>query len=79
MLESLALRCATTFETDCQQEPRFLNLSEGHMTELLHSHQHPDYNKRIQALENLVKKLEKQIDKIQHKLKTHRHPHTHSH
>ena len=47
------------------------------MAEPRHSHQHPDYNKRIKTLEKLVAKLGKQVDDIQHKLKTHRHPHTH--
>jgi len=48
------------------------------MAEAGHSHQHPDYNKRIKTLEKLVKKLEKQVDEVLHRLKTHRHPHTHA-
>jgi len=50
----------------------------GDMTETGRSHRHPDYNKRIKTLEKLVKKLEKQIDEVQHRLKTHGHPHTHA-
>lgn len=42
-----------------------------------HSHQHPDYNKRIKALEKLVKKLDAQLHEVRQRLKTHRHPHTH--
>jgi len=49
------------------------------MAQPVHSHQHPDYNKRIKALEEQVKKLGKQLAEAQHKLKTHRHPHTHPH
>jgi ribosome-associated translation inhibitor RaiA len=49
------------------------------MATKVHSHQHPDYSKRITALEKLTKKLEKQLAGVQHKLRTHRHPHAHSH
>jgi ABC-type Fe3+-citrate transport system substrate-binding protein len=48
------------------------------MTISKHSHQHPDYNKRIKALEKLVKRLGKELGEIRKRLKTHRHPHIHS-
>jgi len=44
-----------------------------------HKHQHPDTNKRIQALEKQVARLTKDLGEVHKKLKTHKHPHTHSH
>jgi len=44
-----------------------------------HSHQHPDYSKRIHSLEKQVAKLTKALGDVQKKLKTHKHPHTHPH
>jgi hypothetical protein len=47
------------------------------MTASRQSHQHPDYNKRIKALEKLVKRLDKKLDEVHHRLKTHRHSRIH--
>ncbi len=42
-----------------------------------HSHKHPEVDHRVKALEAKTKKLEKAVRDLQHKLKTHGHPHTH--
>ena len=42
-----------------------------------HSHKHPEVEQRVKALEAKAKKLEKAVHDLQHKLKTHGHPHTH--
>jgi hypothetical protein len=42
-----------------------------------HSHKHPEVEHRVRALEAKTKKLEKAVRDLQHKLKTHDHPHTH--
>ena len=42
-----------------------------------HSHKHPEVEQRVKALEAKTKKLEKAVSGLQHKLKTHDHPHTH--
>jgi len=42
-----------------------------------HSHKHPEVEHRVKALEAKTKKLEKAVRDLQHKLKTHGHPHTH--
>jgi hypothetical protein len=47
------------------------------MPEAKHSHQHPDYDQRIKALEEQTKKLQKELQELKQKLETHDHPHTH--
>ena len=47
------------------------------MVEAQHSHHHPDYDQRIRALEEQVKKLEKEVRDLKQKLETHDHPHAH--
>jgi chaperonin cofactor prefoldin len=42
-----------------------------------HSHKHPEVEQRVKTLEAKTKKLEKAVRDLQHKLKTHGHPHTH--
>jgi len=42
-----------------------------------HSHKHSEVEHRVRALEAKTKKLEKAVRDLQHKLKTHDHPHTH--
>jgi len=41
------------------------------------AHNHPDYDQRIKALEDQIKKLQKDIHELQHKMETHDHPHSH--
>ncbi|MEO7029645.1 MAG: hypothetical protein ABI147_09615 [Acidobacteriaceae bacterium] len=40
-------------------------------------HQHEDYDRRILALEEQIKKLQQQLSEVQSKLQTHDHPHSH--
>ena len=47
------------------------------MAEQKQSHYHPDYDQRIKALEDQIKKLEKEVSDLKRKLETHDHPHTH--
>lgn len=42
-----------------------------------HRHKHPEVEQRVKALEAKTKKLEKEVRDLQHRLKTHDHPHTH--
>jgi len=46
------------------------------MAEAQHSHRHPDYDQRIRALQEQIKKMQKEIQDLRHKLETHDHPHT---
>jgi Skp family chaperone for outer membrane proteins len=41
------------------------------------SHYHQDYDERIKAVEEQIKKLQKEMQDMKHKLETHDHPHTH--
>jgi len=41
------------------------------------AHHHPDYDQRIKALEEQIKKMQKELQDLQHKVRTHDHPHTH--
>ncbi|HUO29815.1 MAG TPA: hypothetical protein VMU80_11405 [Bryobacteraceae bacterium] len=41
------------------------------------SHHQPDYDQRIKALEDQIKKLQNEVGDLKHKLETHDHPHTH--
>ena len=47
------------------------------MAEAQHSHHHPDYDQRIKALEDQIKKLQKEMQDLKHKVETHDHPYTH--
>jgi len=38
------------------------------MAETKQSHHHPDYDQRIKALEEQIKKLEKEVGDLKHKL-----------
>jgi archaellum component FlaC len=49
----------------------------GDMAEAKQSHQHPDYDQRIKGLEEQIKKLQKEVQDLKHKMETHDHPHTH--
>jgi prefoldin subunit 5 len=49
----------------------------GDMAEAKQSHHHPDYDQRIKALEEQIKKLQKEMQDLKQKLETHDHPHTH--
>ena len=40
-------------------------------------HQHPNYDQRIKALEEQIKKLQKDLQDLKHKVDTHDHPHSH--
>ncbi len=40
-------------------------------------HHHPDYDQRIKALEELIRKLQKDMQDLKHKMDTHDHPHSH--
>jgi chaperonin cofactor prefoldin len=40
-------------------------------------HHHPDYDERIKALEEQIKKLQKDVHDLKHKVETHDHPHSH--
>ena len=42
-----------------------------------HAHKHPEVDQRVKALEQKTKKLEKALHDLQHKMKTHNHPHSH--
>jgi peptidoglycan hydrolase CwlO-like protein len=42
-----------------------------------HSHQHPDYDQRFKSLEDQLKKLQKEVQDLKHKIETHDHPHSH--
>jgi len=42
-----------------------------------HTHQHPDTERRIKALEKQMKKLEQEVRNQRKKLESHDHPHTH--
>jgi prefoldin subunit 5 len=41
------------------------------------SHHHPDYDQRIKALKEQIKKLQKEVRDLKQKMETHDHPHTH--
>lgn len=41
------------------------------------THKHPESDRRIKALEELVKKPEHQLRDLEQKMKTHDHPHSH--
>ena len=47
------------------------------MAEAKHGHDHPAYDQRIKALEEQVKKLEKEHHDRKHKVEPHDHPHSH--
>lgn len=47
------------------------------MAEAKQSHQHPDYDRRIKGLEEQIKRLQKEVQHLKHKMDTHDHPHTH--
>jgi len=47
------------------------------MVEAKQTHDHPDYDQRIKALEEQVNKLEKELHDRKHTLETHDHPHSH--
>lgn len=49
------------------------------MADAKQGHHHPDYDQRIKAVEDQMKKLQQQVRELQQKLDTHDHPHTHSH
>jgi Skp family chaperone for outer membrane proteins len=40
-------------------------------------HHHPDYDQRFKALEEQLKKLQKELHDLKHKVETHDHPHSH--
>jgi TolA-binding protein len=45
-----------------------VRLQGGDMAEAQHSHRHPDYDQRIGALEEQIKKMQKEIQDLRHKL-----------
>ena len=47
------------------------------MADAEHSHHHPDYDQRIKALEEQIKKLHQEMRDLKHRLDTHDHPHSH--
>lgn len=47
------------------------------MAEGKQSHQHSDYDQRIKGLEEQIKRLQKEVRDLKHKMDTHDHPHTH--
>jgi len=42
-----------------------------------HSHHHPDYDQRIKTLEEQIRKMQKELQDLIHKMETHDHPHSH--
>jgi chaperonin cofactor prefoldin len=42
-----------------------------------HGHKHPEVEQRMKALERQMKRLERAMHDLQHKFKTHDHPHSH--
>jgi len=72
--------CLDRFEPTYRERLQFTTHTlrvGGSMADKRDSHHHPDYDQRIKALEEQVKKLDQELQQVRQKLDTHDHPHSH--